>query len=432
MMSSSPTSQLPQLPQELINAIIDYLLGDIPSLRACSLVCRAWTEHAQENIFHEQRFCTPESIRGDLHKFRDLLCMSPHLGAFVKTIKLHAFPDGWIGWIHPSRHHEMNTASPQVFPLLTNLKAFSFKLEHDDSWDQIVGVSVADAYKSTLRTASLTRVHLSWITFDLYSNFLHLMSDLLAVRELSLSAITIKTFDNAMPAKRNGNRPLRLISLHLNLDATLLQNFTRWLVNDKSPFDLGQIRSLTVLSTYDRTQIATLPSVSALEIILKRIETGTIIHLGLENALSSPLSSFPSLRNLKMIKLLKHPFIPSNCITFFAQEIIEGGPHAVEEFTVHFEAYRDQIGFSGNNEDWRILDPISGTDCHVRVRFTFPILLEEYWDEAVSHFTSQIQTALPNLYRKNLLHLDFQIFSEDEGDDRYQPYDDIYQYYTRG
>ncbi|PBK99133.1 hypothetical protein ARMGADRAFT_1059399 [Armillaria gallica] len=311
MSSSGSTGELPQLPQELLNTIIDCLSDDIPSLHACSL-----------------RFCTPEDIRGDLHRFRDLLRMSPHLGAFVKIIKLYDFPDGWKNWVHPLKHHEMETASPEVLPLLTTLKSFSFQLTHGDAWDKIVGVSVADAYKSTLRTAFLTDVRLSWLTFDLYSNFLHLLSDLVAVREINLSAITIKSFDDVMSAERDDRGCLRLISVHLNLDTELLRHFTRWLLSDMSRFDLGQIQRLTVLSTYEGTEDGILPSLGALESILKRIEAGAVVHLGLENALSSPLSSFASLRNLKTIKLFTDTLMdPSEWTSFFAQDIIEGGLH---------------------------------------------------------------------------------------------------------
>ncbi|SJL03446.1 uncharacterized protein ARMOST_06801 [Armillaria ostoyae] len=421
MSSSGSTGEPPQLPQELLNAIIDCLSDDIPSLHACSLVCRAWTEHAQEHIFHEQHFCTPKGPRGDLHKFRDLLRMSPHLGAFVKVIKLDDFPDGWKHRVHPWRHHEMETASPEVFPLLTTLKSFSFQLMYHDVWDQVVGMSVADAYKSTLRTAFLTDVRLSWLTFDLYSNFLHLLSNLVAVREINLSAITIKSFDDVTSATERDDRGcLRLISVHLNLNASLLQHLTQWLLSDKSCFDIGQIRRLTVLSTRKLgTKAATLPSLGPLESILKRIEAGAVIHLGLENALSSPLSSFASLRNLKTIKLFTCTFIgPSEWTSFFAQDVIEGKLYGVEEFTVHLEVFHEEEGLYGHDEDWLALDSISGIGCHVRVRFVFFAVLDQLWDEVLSRFTNEIRAALPNLHCKNLLHLNFQAFNKTEGNDR--------------
>lgn len=116
----------------------------------------------------------------------------------------------------------------------------------------------------------------------------------------------------------------------------------------------------------------------------------------------------------------------------FVQDVIEGELHALEELTVHFWVYRVQRNRSRNTTDWLTLNSISSTDCHVRVRVVFLATHEEYWDEAVSRFTNEIQAALPNLHCKNLLHLNFQTFSESEGDDPYEPYDDTYEYYIRG
>lgn len=121
--------------------------------------------------------------------------------------------------------------------------------------------------------------------FDLYSNFQHLLSDLVAVREINLSAITIKAFDDVMSSEPDDRGCLRLMSVYLNLDADLLQHFTLWLLSDKSRFDLGQVQRLTVLSTYNYTKAGTFSSLGALESILKRIESGAVVHLGLENAL---------------------------------------------------------------------------------------------------------------------------------------------------
>lgn len=122
--------------------------------------------------------------------------------------------------------------------------------------------------------------------------------------------------------------------------------------------------------------------------------------------LSGTLSSFASLRNLKTIKLFTDTLMgPSEWTSFFAQDIIEGELHAVEEFTVQLEVFHEQEGLHGYNEDWLALDSISGADCHVQVRVMFFAVLNQHWDEAVSRFTNEIRAALPNLHCKNLLHL---------------------------
>ncbi len=50
---------------------------------------------AEERFSQTQRFGVSDDPRGNLHKFRDLLRISPHLGAFVKDIELCA--DGLVG-----------------------------------------------------------------------------------------------------------------------------------------------------------------------------------------------------------------------------------------------------------------------------------------------------------------------------------------------
>ncbi|PBK73924.1 hypothetical protein ARMSODRAFT_1014253 [Armillaria solidipes] len=406
MSNTTPTDEFPQLPQELVNTVIDHLSDDT-SLRSCSMVNRAWTEHAQKKIFHKQRFWVSDDPRGNLHKFRDLLRVSPHLGAFVKDIKLCA--DGFVKWVPVSKDCEVETVFPEVFPLLNNMKIFSFELTKNKVWDQIVAASVADALKSILRTAFLTDIRLSWMTFDLYSDFIRLLSDLVAVRELDVSAITIGTYDVAKRVDNHKGR-LPLISLRMNLSAALLELFTQWLLSNESRFGLGEIRSLTVLSYYDYDGVST--STNALESLLKHIDTGAIIHLGLQDILSSPLCTFASLPNLKTIRLFTG-FKPSTCMAWLAQDIIEGQHHAVDEFNVDLKIFNVQEGLPANSV-WQALDSIASTCCHVQVRVVFMYLV--HWESAVSRFTNEIQAALPDLHRKRLLHLDFECFSNDEAD----------------
>ncbi|KAK0218176.1 hypothetical protein IW262DRAFT_1298703 [Armillaria fumosa] len=195
----------------------------------------------------------------------DILSLHACSLVLLKVIRLNAFPDGWKNWVHPWRHHEMEIASPEVLPLLTTSKSSSFQLHltHGHVWDNAVGVSVADAYNYYYQ--SIRRCHVGRL--------------------------------------RDDRGCLRLVSVYLNLDADLLQHFTRWFLSDKSRFDLGQVPRLTVLYTYKYT------------------EAGT-------------------------------------------WDITEGELHAVEEFTVHLKVFPQQEGLHGYNENWLALDSISVLDQH--------------------------------------------------------------------
>ncbi|KAJ6466885.1 hypothetical protein C8R45DRAFT_1020403, partial [Mycena sanguinolenta] len=56
------------LPQELVDSVIDYLEGDVASLKVCSLLSRAWVPHTRSYLF-ENCFIDPENI----FLFRELL-----------------------------------------------------------------------------------------------------------------------------------------------------------------------------------------------------------------------------------------------------------------------------------------------------------------------------------------------------------------------
>jgi hypothetical protein len=51
LMTTSKIALYSRLPQEMIQAIIDHLPDDKPSLKACSLVCKAWTHLARLHLF---------------------------------------------------------------------------------------------------------------------------------------------------------------------------------------------------------------------------------------------------------------------------------------------------------------------------------------------------------------------------------------------
>ncbi|KAJ7592165.1 hypothetical protein C8J56DRAFT_781240, partial [Mycena floridula] len=42
---------LPQLPLEMVETVIDHLHKDVKSLKSCSLVCKAWLKPSRYHIF---------------------------------------------------------------------------------------------------------------------------------------------------------------------------------------------------------------------------------------------------------------------------------------------------------------------------------------------------------------------------------------------
>ncbi|KAJ6582911.1 hypothetical protein DFH09DRAFT_1360222 [Mycena vulgaris] len=82
------------LPQELLDIIVDELSSDIPALKACSLAARAFSPSTRIHIFSTIRLLPPlESnsltrAKTHCHKFKRLLALSPHLAPLVKDLQI--------------------------------------------------------------------------------------------------------------------------------------------------------------------------------------------------------------------------------------------------------------------------------------------------------------------------------------------------------
>ncbi|KAE9392234.1 hypothetical protein BT96DRAFT_1023698 [Gymnopus androsaceus JB14] len=111
-LSSATTSSSPepfivenQLPNELIQCILDHLYCDTPTLLNCALVARFWAVPSQRGIFREivlkfPHFGVFESARSMKTKYRlftrsfrkiDATLANPRLASYVQSLKLYNF-----------------------------------------------------------------------------------------------------------------------------------------------------------------------------------------------------------------------------------------------------------------------------------------------------------------------------------------------------
>lgn len=80
---------LPQLPQELIDAITDHLHYDKASLSQCSLVRRAWTHRSHYHLFHTMNLIiTTAEEEPEGHALIAFLDDSPHIRGFIKELNV--------------------------------------------------------------------------------------------------------------------------------------------------------------------------------------------------------------------------------------------------------------------------------------------------------------------------------------------------------
>jgi hypothetical protein len=85
------------LPQELVEAIIDEWKDSDVELRACALVCRAWTPRSQEHLFRSVTLASEK----DIAVLDDLFLGSPHLSAHVKLLSA-VLPGSLEAWRSPA------------------------------------------------------------------------------------------------------------------------------------------------------------------------------------------------------------------------------------------------------------------------------------------------------------------------------------------
>ena len=95
ILTSSSMAQGCNLPQELVEAIIDFLYDDRSALQCCSLVARSWRTRSYFHFFHTFQVIEPQITT----KFVNLLDGNPMISAGIRELELvlpYAESDGPI------------------------------------------------------------------------------------------------------------------------------------------------------------------------------------------------------------------------------------------------------------------------------------------------------------------------------------------------
>ncbi|KAJ7723339.1 hypothetical protein DFH07DRAFT_855939 [Mycena maculata] len=104
-----------ELPQELIDGIIDEIRDSPQSLGCCALVAHSFLHQSQMHLFAEIETTSPSSSR----RFSELLSASPHLALYVRGLTLHCSRDNWR-----SAAHILSAVSRLTQLKLTPLRGF--------------------------------------------------------------------------------------------------------------------------------------------------------------------------------------------------------------------------------------------------------------------------------------------------------------------
>ncbi|CCM03808.1 uncharacterized protein FIBRA_05956 [Fibroporia radiculosa] len=76
-----------ELPQELVDQVIDHLWDDFVSLAACSLTCHAWLPSSRTHLFRHVDLDSPSAC----FRFQQLLKTSPKIAPFVRKVRVRSY-----------------------------------------------------------------------------------------------------------------------------------------------------------------------------------------------------------------------------------------------------------------------------------------------------------------------------------------------------
>ncbi|KAI0353400.1 hypothetical protein OH77DRAFT_1505432 [Trametes cingulata] len=192
------------LPVELYELAIDFL-DDEESLKATSLVCRAWLPRSRLNLFRTIELCLPRH----LDHLVDLLSNAPHLAEHVEEIDISE--NSLLGLLRPSMAIVARLPHALALHPLLQLRRLAV---HNQLW--LPTRYSPDYLLSLSRLSSVTSLDLFDVTFLTVADFSVILRALHRLRFLSASHLDCqRQLDAATSADIGCHLPF-LTTLHVN------------------------------------------------------------------------------------------------------------------------------------------------------------------------------------------------------------------------
>ncbi|KAJ7863822.1 hypothetical protein B0H14DRAFT_3606827 [Mycena olivaceomarginata] len=237
---------LMDLPQELVDTILDILHDDGPSLKSCSLAARIFFISARKHIFRKIEIFSSSDVS---QRFYELLCSSPHIAPLVEDLCIVSVLkrlSETSAYLDPSGDYMSGRPLSLILLLLTELKQISI-IENGDrtetsakfsrSWSKM-DQPLQSALVNVFSSPRLQAVHLRRLVLKSPCYLLSLFSEATALKEMSLSCLYFMQAEHEPWPESQLWRP-KLQSLVLNLSST---DFCQYLVNPQ--IDLTHVRAL--------------------------------------------------------------------------------------------------------------------------------------------------------------------------------------------
>ncbi|KAF7342039.1 hypothetical protein MVEN_01791200 [Mycena venus] len=307
------------LPQELIDMVIRGSAADVPTLRSCSLVCRAFVPSSQACIFSVVALIPglPTSCPRRLH---DILVDSPHLGGHVRTLSV-------IEGIGAGRWLTDPNTSSAVLGILQHLKgveSFSFS---GRPWRDLPKELRAGVCNFCKRSHLVSLSLMSLGRFDDLREFSQLVASPTLTR-LTMQLVVLPAPDEGENTLTN---PPKLRTCTCYLGHPTLAVITKWLVDGDV---LPNLHTLSIMWNRD--------SDSQLQTMVNSLSSLHQLNLSVESSNSYFLFTL-SLANLKRIQGVNITIATFTSlhtgVSVLIARIIESCPQTLIDFEVKINLY---------------------------------------------------------------------------------------------
>ncbi|KAJ7510644.1 hypothetical protein B0H11DRAFT_1955602 [Mycena galericulata] len=254
----NPTSLVSRLPQELIDKVIQEHGADDPTLRSCSLVCRAFLQSSQACIFsYIELIPTPFEPSHRSDALLQLFLQSPHICRYVRSLRL---VEGG-GFASPDRGRWVSHSTSLVAVLwrLDGLRSFAFEAYgRDFAWYDF-GEEQKSAICGVCQRTSLIALQLSNM-----GGFRDLTEFSLLVASPALRDLKLKNISLPSPSEgeKLPNGPLGLTQCSFNLARSTLDTIMTWFNVRESFIQLQNLALVWDSWTGSRTHLRRILSAS--------------------------------------------------------------------------------------------------------------------------------------------------------------------------
>lgn len=301
---------LQSFPQELVDHIIDQLYNDVPSLKSCARVCKAWLPASRYHIFAKISL-KAASLHGPAsfpsaccRRLLSVIEQSPEVASCIRELEVCE------GTPFHCHHPEVDATVWAItdvgllllFRKLKNLRRLEFTATSTFYWKSLPA-TFQNAFLSLLATSPfLTSLRLHSWCFPSLTSLSLLLSHCRRLKGLSLSSTVIEDndyFDHRLGCviEEVDDCSDIMHSAHLEvltLDFVTFSSLGLWLFHEPSTVDVSSLREL---------RVAHFPDITIIERLLVSVGPSLeVLHLkpGCWNVQPFDLSRNTGLRSLRL------------------------------------------------------------------------------------------------------------------------------------